>query len=160
MYSEKKIRQQLDKYGVVCSNENNLIVEHLKLLCNESMDYLEWAIHAYYKCNVSVTVIELIMGWSTRHRDRIKYLSLNNIMRYRTELDIQSLVGEISFLDSFIKVKKFIKEFNTEQRGIMEAHYLSKDADGNYNTCLLDELGDMVTDFNNEDKFDVGLYFA
>lgn len=150
MYSEKKILKLLEKYGQV--SESNVVLLTLRTICGDSMDYLEWAMHVYYECDVNLTVIELIMNWSKRHKDRIKYLSLGNIIRYRDANAVNTLANEISFLDTFVIVKKFISGFNTAQRGIMTASYLSKDSDGKYDSDRINSLGSMVCTFNGLDE--------
>lgn len=122
VYAKKRLEPIIKKFNI--DVENDKVFKAIILLFKGQTDYQIWALKAVFSHAASLDTIAQIKEWSEANPTEISHLSLQNIVSYKTKVEIIILLREMASLDAMHVVKNFINKFNTDQRRIIKENVL------------------------------------
>lgn len=143
-YSKKQLQPIIDKYHI---DINDTMFTQVVTMFLHQTNYQVWALKCLFGESVTFENIRTIWDWITENSNNIQFLSLQNVVSYKTHDLVDKLLKEFEGVKMYNTVKTSILQFNTDQRNLMISTIIEpiRDAWEAYNS---DTLRTWYTVFN------------
>ena len=106
---------------------NDIRVKRIYIYSDDSKNFFQWAVNAYFRNNVSLSTIKHILLWNESYKQLSKNLSKGTITAYTSRDSIIPLLNELSELRKEKRINDSINSFNTLQKKMLKENELSSD---------------------------------
>jgi hypothetical protein len=111
------------KYGF---KERDIRAKRLYIYSDGSKNFFQWAVNAYFKNKIPLTVIKDIFVWNESYKQLAKNLSKGTITAYTSRDSIPVLLDELSELRKEKRINDSINSFNTMQKKMLKENELEE----------------------------------
>lgn len=123
-YSKKQLNPLIEKYQI--DAEKNLVFRSIITMFNDAPNYHIWAVKVVFEKACSLETLHMIKEWIDLNGDNIKNLIKGNIVSYKTEAEINTLLKEMQGLNAIREINNIINKFNTRQRDMLRTAVLGR----------------------------------